>query len=145
MIKVSVISTIAKFWRYFMFSLLSHLVFICLLILPGISSAVGTLGALNDTGITQCQDGGNNWGTCTATNTGDSATNPRQDGRYGRDAAAAAGQLTKIGAGAAGFDYTKIANDGSELYCFRRARHRSQRLGLHPRQRHWLSLGSKNQ
>ncbi|CAK0752417.1 conserved exported hypothetical protein [Gammaproteobacteria bacterium] len=98
-----------------MFSLLSHLVFICLLTLPGISSAVGTLGALNDTGITQCQDDGGIWGTCTAATSGDSAVNPRQDGRYGRDAAAAAGQLTKIGAGAAGFDFTKIANDGSEL------------------------------
>jgi len=38
-----------------------------------------------------------------------------QDGRYGRDAAAAVGALVKVGAGAAGFDYTKIANNGSVL------------------------------
>ena len=45
----------------------------------------------------------------------DAGTHPRQDCRYGRDAAAAAGALTKIGAGAKGFDYTKIANNGSAL------------------------------
>jgi Protein of unknown function (DUF1566) len=45
----------------------------------------------------------------------DAGTHPRQDCRYGRDAAAAAGQLTKIGAGAHGFDYTKIANNGTVL------------------------------
>lgn len=45
----------------------------------------------------------------------DGGTHPRQDCRYGRDAAAVAGVLTKTGAGAKGFDYTKIANDGSEL------------------------------
>ena len=45
----------------------------------------------------------------------DLGTHPRQDCRYGRDAAAAAGQLTKIGAGAKGFDYTKIANNGTVL------------------------------
>jgi hypothetical protein len=45
----------------------------------------------------------------------DAGTHPRQDCRYGRDAAAAAGTLTKTGAGAKGFDYTKIANDGSTL------------------------------
>lgn len=45
----------------------------------------------------------------------DAGTHPRQDCRYGRDAAAAAGALTKTGAGAKGFDYSKIANDGSTL------------------------------
>ncbi len=45
----------------------------------------------------------------------DAGTHPRQDCRYGRDAAAAAGRLTKTGAGAKGFDYSKIANDGSVL------------------------------
>jgi hypothetical protein len=45
----------------------------------------------------------------------DAGSHPRQDCRYGRDAAAAAGRLTKTGAGTKGFDYTKIANDGSEL------------------------------
>lgn len=40
---------------------------------------------------------------------------PRQDCRYGRDAAQAKGVLYKIGDGAAGFDYTKIANNGTDL------------------------------
>lgn len=71
------------------------------------ATAVGSLGAINDTGITLCEDASDTRGACTTT--------PRQDGRYGRDAAAAAGQLTKIGAGVAGFDFTKIANNGTEL------------------------------
>jgi hypothetical protein len=45
----------------------------------------------------------------------DTGSHPRQDCRYGRDAAAAAGALTKTGAGAKGFDYTKIANNGATL------------------------------
>lgn len=40
---------------------------------------------------------------------------PRQDCRFGRDAAAALGTLTKVGGGTAGFDYTKLANDGGDL------------------------------
>ena len=45
----------------------------------------------------------------------DAGTHPRQNCRYGRDAAAAVGLQTKTGAGAKGFDYTKIANNGSTL------------------------------
>lgn len=45
----------------------------------------------------------------------DPGTHPRQDCRYGRDAAAIAGMLPKTGAGAKGFDYTKIANNGATL------------------------------
>ena len=45
----------------------------------------------------------------------DAGSHPRQDCRYGRDAAAAAGALTKTGAGDKGFDYSKIANNGSAL------------------------------
>lgn len=45
----------------------------------------------------------------------DVGSHPRQDCRYGADAAAAAGAFGKTGAGAKGFDYTKIANDGSAL------------------------------
>lgn len=69
---------------------------------------------LNDTGMTQCFDG-TNLVACTQANSGDAAPHPRQDGRFGRDARAAAGQLTKTGGGAAGFDFTKIANNGSVL------------------------------
>jgi hypothetical protein len=65
-------------------------------------------GSLNDTGQTQCYDGNGAKTSCTVAPAAD-------DGRYGRDAAAAAGALTKIGAGVAGFDFTKIANNGSIL------------------------------
>jgi hypothetical protein len=44
----------------------------------------------------------------------DAGTHPRQDCRYGHDPAAAAG-APKTGAGAKGFDYTKVANDGTAL------------------------------
>ena len=74
------------------------------LIALGAAHAAG----LNDTGQTQCYDSG---GAVIACNTAPAA----DDGRYGRDAAAAAGALTKIGGGAAGFDFTKIANNGGLL------------------------------
>ena len=46
---------------------------------------------------------------------GDAGTHPRQDCRYGRDPATAAGALTRVGGGTKGFDYTKIANNGATL------------------------------
>ena len=76
---------------------------------------------INDTGIDWCADAANDY------NSGDSAykatqceavTNagfPEQDGHHGRDVLARAGQLPKIGSGMAGFDYTKISNNGAEL------------------------------
>jgi hypothetical protein len=75
--------------------------------LPGPAAAGG---ALNDTGITLCgaYPSGNTAAPCTPNPAG-------QDAGYGRDAAAQAGVLTKVGAGSAGFDFTKIANDGTEL------------------------------
>lgn len=45
----------------------------------------------------------------------DAGSHPRQDCRYGHDAAAAAWQSAKTGAGAQGFDYSKIANNGTVL------------------------------
>jgi hypothetical protein len=45
----------------------------------------------------------------------DAGTYPRQDCRYGRDPAVVAGNLIKKGAGAAGLDYTKIANNGTTI------------------------------
>jgi hypothetical protein len=45
----------------------------------------------------------------------DAGTHPRQDCRYGRDAAAKAGVMAKTGAGIKGFDYTKIANNSTTL------------------------------
>lgn len=66
-------------------------------------------GLLNDTGVVTF-----------ATNTSTTLSTepfdyPGQDARMGRDAQAAAGQLTKVGSGPKGFDFTKIANNGSEL------------------------------
>ncbi|MEO7762610.1 MAG: DUF1566 domain-containing protein [Casimicrobiaceae bacterium] len=81
-------------------------------ILPGLAAAVLALlgiaaqaAGLNDTGQTLCYSSTGNVVSCA----GD------QDGRFGRDAAAVAGVLPKTGAGAAGFDYTKIGNNGSVL------------------------------
>ena len=72
---------------------------------------------LNDTGITFC--GGVTTGNNNPCLAGDP---PGQDKYYGRDAAALAGTLTKtggsaggVGGGANGFDFSKIANNGSGL------------------------------
>jgi len=64
---------------------------------------------LNDTGQSLCYDNTGATGNTTP------CASAADDGRYGRDAAATAGILTKTGAGAAGFDFTKIANDGATL------------------------------
>jgi hypothetical protein len=66
-------------------------------------------GLLNDTGINWCTNADTNHLSCSATNY------PRQDGIYGRDAQARAGTLTKVGAGAAGFDFTKLDAGGNPL------------------------------
>jgi len=64
-----------------------------------ISQALFARG-LPDTGQILCDDGTNTMVTCSEANTGDNATYPNQDGRYGRDAAAQAGALpNKIGGG----------------------------------------------
>jgi hypothetical protein len=75
---------------------------------------VHAAGALNDTGITFCGDATTNTASC-ATVGADGGTFPRQDARYGRDAQATAGKLAKVGGGGAGFDFTKIANNGAVL------------------------------
>jgi len=67
-------------------------------------------GRLNDTGITWSGHASSgNAAFC------DPAHPAGQDCHYGRDAQAAAGTLVKVGGGNAGFDYTKIANNGSVL------------------------------
>ncbi|MGB4059392.1 MAG: DUF1566 domain-containing protein [Burkholderiaceae bacterium] len=80
-----------------------------LIVLP----AQAQTGRLNDTGQTSCYNAANAAVACDAATTGNAGTRPHQDGRYGRDAAG--GGLTKTGAGAAGFDFTKIANNGTAL------------------------------
>jgi hypothetical protein len=69
---------------------------------------------LNDTGITFCGDANTNTASCAMIGS-DSGAYPRQDATQGRDAIAMAGKLVKVGGGSAGFDFTKIANDGGDL------------------------------
>jgi hypothetical protein len=76
--------------------------------------ALAATGALNDTGITFCGDDTTNTTNCAVVGA-DGGTHPRQDATQGRDAQAAAGTLTKVGGGGAGFDFTKIANNGTVL------------------------------
>lgn len=85
------------------------------LLLASLLAAPAHAAGLPDTGQDQCDDGTHVLVACSNANTGDAAAYPRQDGRFGRDAQAAAGTLIKTGAGAAGFDYTKVANNGSDL------------------------------
>lgn len=68
------------------------------LVIAPASHAVG----LPDSGQTLCDDGANNMVACSSVNSGDAATMPRQDGRFGRDAAAAGVAL----------DYTRVCNSG---------------------------------
>lgn len=69
---------------------------------------------LNDTGVMQAYGSGGLW-PCTTTNTGDAAPYPRQDCRFGRDAIADAGTLSKIGGGPAGFDWTPLDANGQVI------------------------------
>ncbi len=89
-------------------------------LLLALSLAAAPLHAvgLNDTGQDTCYNNTAADGVAAsdpASIARDAGSHPRQDCRYGRDAAAAAGQLTKTGAGAKGFDFTKIANNGTTL------------------------------
>ena len=95
--------------RVFWFSRYSGLALL-MATLPWASQAQTATRPLNDTGIT--------WsGRATSGNasTCDASHPAGQDCHYGRDAAAAAGQLVKKGGGGAGFDFTKISNSGAEL------------------------------
>ncbi|HEY7774667.1 MAG TPA: DUF1566 domain-containing protein [Marinagarivorans sp.] len=64
------------------------------------------LTPLNDTGVTVCMSSEWMQEPCDATD------RPGQDGQLGRDAEAS---LSKQGAGAAGFDFTKLSADGAAL------------------------------
>lgn len=76
-------------------------------------AATAHAAPLNDTGIDYCGDNSTNTADCAAVSA-DGGSHPRQDARYGRDAAAAAG-MPKTGGGGKGFDFSKIANNGSVL------------------------------
>lgn len=82
-------------------------VLLALLLAVGSVAQAVTVVPLNDTGQTLCYDSAGTVISCASSGT--------DDGRYGRDAASSAGQLSKIGAGSAGFDFSKIANNGSVL------------------------------
>jgi hypothetical protein len=82
-------------------------------------------GELNDTGVSRCGDYAdpaagfsgvwNNDLECDGFEPQNDPVPPGQDALHGRDALAATGLLPKIGAGPAGFDYTKLDADGREL------------------------------
>jgi hypothetical protein len=73
------------------------------------TTAAACYGKLNDTGIQTCGDATTDDLACPVTGFAG------QDGDYGRDALAKKATLPKKGKGSAGFDFTKIANDGSVL------------------------------
>jgi hypothetical protein len=82
------------------------------LILFGLPLSVQA-GPLNDTGIDFCRDHATGTDTTVTSSTTCTSAQGGQDARYGRDPAAARGAFTKIGGGSKGFDFTKIANDGT--------------------------------
>lgn len=73
------------------------------------SFTFASVGGINDTGVERCANTNTNNLNCPVVGF------EGQDGEFGRDAKALAGTLTKIGGGVAGFDYSKIAADGSVL------------------------------
>ena len=89
------------------------LALIPVLLCSGPAHAAGPTGLLNDAGIADCSNDTvvDNASRIEA----DTGTHPRQDCRYGHDAAARAGALSKVGGGGKGFDFTKIANNGAVL------------------------------
>ena len=80
------------------------------LLFSAVAQAAPT-GLLNDTGQTQCADANDALVTCDSTTTGNAGTRPRQDGRFGRDVASP----TKVGGGAAGFDFTPLDASGNAI------------------------------
>ena len=80
----------------------------------GEAPQIADTGKLNDTGITQCSNQYTVFADCSAASMG-GWFGLNQDGETGRDFLAAKGQLTKIGVGDAGFDFTKISATGLPL------------------------------
>jgi hypothetical protein len=81
------------------------------LLLGASAAQAAPTGLLNDTGQTQCADANDALVTCDSATTGDAGTRPRQDGRFGRDVASP----TKVGGGAAGFDFTPLDASGNAI------------------------------
>jgi len=80
-----------------------HFLFLLGALAPCAHSA-GPTGYLNDTGQTSCYDAADAAVACDA----GGGPNPRQDARFGRDAAG----MAKTGGGTAGFDFTKMCMSG---------------------------------
>lgn len=78
------------------------------------ATVVQTTGLLNDTGINFCATDLLIESNCQSAQLGEWANLP-QDAYEGRDALAEQKQLTKIGLGEAGFDFTKIGSKGERL------------------------------
>jgi hypothetical protein len=73
---------------------------------------------LNDTGVDYCRSHTTGADTPVDANTTcstNSTIHGRQDARFGRDPGTNRGQISKIGGGSKGFDFTKVANNGSVL------------------------------
>ncbi|MBK9443641.1 MAG: DUF1566 domain-containing protein [Comamonadaceae bacterium] len=81
------------------------------LLLGTIAVQAAPTGLLNDTGQTWCTDANDAWVACDSGTTGDAGTRPRQDGRFGRDVA----NPSKVGGGAAGFDFTPLDASGNAI------------------------------
>ncbi|HEX5313671.1 MAG TPA: DUF1566 domain-containing protein, partial [Gammaproteobacteria bacterium] len=69
---------------------------------------------LNDTGVTGCGNATN--GNPSNPDSCPQSDFPAQDAEIGRDAAANAGTLAKVGNGIFGFDFTLLGNDGKPLF-----------------------------
>ncbi len=86
--------------------------------IASVAQAAGPTGALNDTGQTRCYNG-STLTTCSSGNTGDGSSYPRQDGRFGRDAAAgnlASGFSKPAGSGGSGgFAFTPLDVSGTAI------------------------------
>lgn len=90
-------------------TLAGRLVLVATAHLAALGLAGPALAELNDTGIVTYQDGSGHM------RKSEPAGYRAQDARFGRDAAAAAGKLKKKGAGAKGFDFTKLDPEGRDL------------------------------
>ncbi len=81
-----------------------------------LTDAALNLGLLNDTGIDWCSNSSTNYLVDKESKCNDPtmlSNYANQDAHIGRDAYARKGQLSKLGQGSAGFDYTKVCNNGA--------------------------------
>ena len=94
---------------------------VCLLLAAAATHAAGPTGHLNDTGQTRCLNvAGNALEPCSQANTGNASTRPGQDGRFGRDPAAAnpaqSGFTKPAGSGGSGgFAFIPLKADGTAI------------------------------